>query len=57
MKVRKIVHGAEAGQRGSGGQSSESHLGNWSINDTLLAELVQQSFCDLCEGEEEDDGR
>lgn len=43
----KTHHRVQSAQGGTGSQAGKTHLGDGSVNDTLLAEPIQQSLCDL----------
>ncbi len=41
------VHRSQASESGTDSETSKAHFCNWSVDDALLAELVQQAFGDL----------
>ena len=44
---RDVVHWSQTSEGSTGSQTSETHLGNGSVDDALLAELVQETLGDL----------
>ena len=41
------IHGTKTGECGAHCDTSETHLGNGGVDDTLLAELVEEALSDL----------
>ena len=41
------IHGTKTGECGAHCETSETHLGNGGVDDTLLAELVEKALGDL----------
>ena len=41
------LHWSQAGKTSTNCDTSETHLSNWRVNDTLLAELVKKTLGDL----------
>ena len=41
------IHGTKTGECGAHCDTSETHLGNGGVDDTLLAELVEEALGDL----------
>lgn len=43
----EFTHGTETGQGGTDGETGETHLGDRSVDDSSLSELVEQTLGDL----------
>jgi hypothetical protein len=44
IKGHEFTNGFQTSQRSSDSHTSESHFRDWSVDDSLLAEFVQESF-------------
>lgn len=47
LKRKVIIHWSQASESGTDSETSKAHFCDWSVDDALLAELVQQAFRNL----------
>ena len=47
---RDVVHWSQTSEGSTGSQTSETHFGNGSVDDALLAKFVKKAFRDLIRG-------